>query len=205
MSSGLRIGHGIVSGLSIISGLSMVLIIYFLNELIERANYEAREHKVTPYSFNGYAPYAAADSPVYIVGVVYIICGVIGVIATFINGKTFYKVEVIVCVVTLLIMAGILIVSMMVIGAFSPINMSFCQSFGRSCVCSQIIPNNWHFPCEELNTLYDMAVGIVAMNILGLVCTLAAAVISGLGGFGKKEAAESSDMPMRSRDRTNKI
>ncbi|XP_067676170.1 uncharacterized protein [Haliotis asinina] len=201
MSTGLRIGHGIVSGIAIISGIAMLLIIIFFNKLIERANYEAREHKVTPYSFNGYAPYA--DSPVYIVGVVYIICGVVGIIATFMNGKTFFKVDMIVCVVTLLIMAGIFIVSMIIIGAFSPINMNFCQSFGRSCVCSQIIPNNWHFPCEELNELYDMAVGVVAMIILGWVCTLAAAIISGIVAFGKKEAARSSDMPMR--DRTNKI
>ncbi|XP_071114276.1 uncharacterized protein [Haliotis cracherodii] len=202
MSTGARIAHWVVSGLAIVSGIVLALIIYFFNDMIERANYQAREHKVTPYSFNGYAGYA--DDPVYILGVVYLISGVIGVISAFINAKTFFMVEMMVGIITLLVMGGIFIASMIVIKAFRPINMSFCQSFGRSCVCSQVIPNNWHYPCEDLNVLYDMAVSIVAMIVLGWVCTLVATIISGREAFGKKDAGESSDMQM-TRSRSNKI
>ncbi|XP_071115103.1 uncharacterized protein [Haliotis cracherodii] len=179
--SKINISNGVFSGLALACGIALSMLVYMLfNKIVTAALGNIDRVFGSTLDTSGASAYAAyASSPTWAIGFAFIIPGLIGAIASCVQGKGGYITQMVFCILTLVIMAIIFFFCLLIVGVFARQDTQYCSTRSYSCVCSNG-GGSAYYTCETLNEFNSLALGIVAMVILGWIFTLVATILGGI-------------------------
>ncbi|XP_046572122.1 uncharacterized protein LOC124280270 [Haliotis rubra] len=166
-----NIANGVSCAVVTGSGITFSVLVYVLFDKILQAALKRSG------GFGGYAAYAS--SPVWSIGLAFVFPGFIGTVSSCARCKGGYITQMVFCILTLIFTGIIFIICVLALGAFSRPDNQLCRTEGDKCVCEGSKSAS-AMTCEDLNDINSIAVGIVAMVVVGWIMTLVATILGGV-------------------------
>ncbi|XP_067684231.1 uncharacterized protein [Haliotis asinina] len=171
-----NVANGVTCAMVTASGITFSVLVYVLFDKILQV---ALKHSG---GFGGYAAYAS--SPIWSIGLAFVIPGFIGTVASCARCKGGYITQMVFCILTLIVTGIIFIICVLALSSFSRPDDQRCRTMGDKCVCIGSRHDS-AMTCEDLNAINSIAVGIVAMVVVGWIMTLVASILGGVLACGR--------------------
>ncbi|XP_067674115.1 uncharacterized protein [Haliotis asinina] len=190
-----RKGHnnanGIISAIVLVFGIILSIVLSVLlrkaekfvvkevNKQMDSSDFRSQFHSSDLDSNS----FAYANAPIWSLGFAYIVPGLIGCLSAFTQKKAAYITHMVFSIITLLVMGIFFIVGILAMAGLAVSHPSQCTPLGQQCVCTTgdfSSPATLDMTCDDIKSLYAMAVVIILVLVFAWILTLVSTILSGI-------------------------
>ncbi|XP_046363798.1 uncharacterized protein LOC124140319 isoform X2 [Haliotis rufescens] len=120
---------------------------------------------------------------IWAVGFAFILPGLIGCISAFMKKKGVYITHMVFSIITLLVMGIAFVAGILVLASLAVSHPSQCTPVGEMCQCTRdemYAPVTLNISCDNIHSLYAMAVVVVLVVVSAWILTLVSTILSGV-------------------------